>query len=132
VLNLALLCPILRVCVRSTILFGIYIDVLVKSVKRTNIGCKIGATCTGIFLYADDIILLALSVEALPSLISICESELNSLCVAINVKKSSCLRFGRRYKNTVVSVMVSGHVVNWVTSARYLEVYFAAGYLCDS
>jgi len=78
VLNGALLCPILRVCVvRSTTLFGIYIDVLVKSVKRTNIGCKIGTTCTGNFLYADDIILLALSVEALPSLISICESELN-------------------------------------------------------
>jgi len=61
--------------VLSPILFGIYIDVLVKLIKRTNIGCKIGATCTGIFLYADDIILLAPSVQALQSLISICESD---------------------------------------------------------
>ena len=55
------------------ILFGIYIDVLVESVKGTNIGCKIGASCTAIFLYADDIILLAPSVQALLSSISICE-----------------------------------------------------------
>ena len=45
--------------VLSPILFGIYIDVLVQLVKKANIGCKIGACCAGIFLYADDIILLA-------------------------------------------------------------------------
>jgi len=39
----------------SPILFGIYIDNLVNLVDKTNIGCKIGAICTGIFLYADDI-----------------------------------------------------------------------------
>ena len=40
--------------VLSPILFGIYIDGLVNLVDKTNIGCKIGAICTGIFLHADD------------------------------------------------------------------------------
>ena len=40
------------------------------------------------------------------------------------MQKSACLRFGPGYKNTCASVMVSGHVVNWVTSARCLGVYW--------
>ena len=43
--------------VLSPILFGIYIDGLVKLVDKTNTGCKIGVLCTAIFLYADDIII---------------------------------------------------------------------------
>ena len=45
------------------ILFGIYIDGLINLVNKTNIGCKVGAICTGIFLYADDIILITPSID---------------------------------------------------------------------
>jgi len=65
--------------VLSPILFGIYTDALVNLVDKTNIGCKIGAICTGIFLYADDIILLAQFIQAPQSLINACESELDFL-----------------------------------------------------
>ena len=112
----------------SPILFGIYIDVLVLLVKEANIGCKIGACCAGIFLYADDIILLAPSVQALQSLISICESELNSLCMAVNAKKSACLRFGPRCKNVCDNVMVSSLAINWITSVRYPGVYLESSF----
>jgi len=114
--------------VLSPILFGIYIDVLVHLVKKANIGCKIGACCASIFLYADDIILLAPSVQALQSLANICESELKSLCMAVNAKKSACLRFGPRYKNVCANVMVSGLAVSWVKSVRYLGVYLESSF----
>ena len=79
--------------VLSPVLFSIYIDGLVKLVNKTNIGCKIGALiCTGIFLYPDDIILLAPSIQALQSLINLCELELDFLCMAVNAKESACLR----------------------------------------
>ena len=39
--------------VLSPILFGIYIDVLFLLVKKFYIGCKTGACCAGILLYAD-------------------------------------------------------------------------------
>jgi len=114
--------------VLSPILFGIYIDGLVNLVDKTNIGCKIGAICTGIFLYADDIILLAPSIQALHSLISLCESELDFLCMAVNPKKSACLRFGPRFKNVCASVAVCGRPINWATSARYLGVYLESSF----
>ena len=43
--------------------------------------------------------------------------------LATNVKKSVCMRFGPRYKNVCANVVVSGALINWVTSSRYLGVY---------
>ena len=50
--------------VLSSFLFAIFIDDLVKLIDTANIGCKTGGSCTSIFLYADDIILLAPSAQA--------------------------------------------------------------------
>ena len=80
-----------------------------------TIGCKIGASCTAIFLYADDVILLAPSVQALQSLVDIYASELEFLDVAINVGKSACMRFGPRFKNACADrpIVVSGHSIKF-------------------
>jgi len=77
-------------------------------------------------LYADDVILPAPSVCALQSLVDICASELEFLDMTINVKKSACVRFGPRYRNMCCEVVVSGHPISWVESARYLGVYLAS------
>ena len=65
---------------------------------KTNIGCNITTICTGIFLYADDIKLLAPSIRALQSLINLCELELDFLCMTVNAKKYACLLVEPRYK----------------------------------
>ena len=73
--------------VLSPHLFSIFIDDLVKYVNKASVGCRIHSICTAIFLYADDVILLAPSVFTLRSLVDICASELEFLDMAINVKK---------------------------------------------
>jgi len=55
-----------------------------------------------------------------------CASELEFLDMAINVKKSACMRFGTRYRNMCCEVVVSGHSINWVESARYFGVYLVS------
>jgi len=52
-----------------------------------------------VFLYTADIILLAPSVTSLQQLLLACEHELYSLGLgmAINAKKSSCMRIGGRF-----------------------------------
>jgi len=112
--------------VLSPYLFSIFIDDLVKRVNKANVGCRIRAVCTAIFLYADDVILLAPSVFTLQSLVNICASELEFLDMAINVKKLGCMRFGPRYRNTCCEVVVSGHSIKLVESARYLGVYLVS------
>jgi len=101
----------------------VFFDALVKLVDKANIGCKIGASCTAIYLYADDIILLAPSVHVLQSLVNICESELKFLDMTINAQKSSCMRFGPKHKNVCANVVALGSTINWETLSRYLGVY---------
>ena len=49
-------------------------------------------------IYADDILLLAPSVTALQKLLWVCEQEVDSIDMAINAKKSSCMRIGARHE----------------------------------
>ena len=44
--------------VLSPILFTVYLDSLIKTLKQRNIGCKIGNKFLGEFGYADDLTLL--------------------------------------------------------------------------
>jgi len=77
--------------------FVIFIDDIFMAVQRTDVGCYISCYCVSIFLHADDIILIAPSVEGLQKLLTVCEEVLNEIGMQINVKKSKCLRFGARY-----------------------------------
>jgi len=81
-----------------------------------------GTSCAAIRLYADDVILLAPSLHALQMLVNICDCELNFLDMAINPRKSSCMRFGPRHKSVCANVSV-GFCISWTTLSRYLGVY---------
>jgi len=68
-------------------------------------------------------LMTSVSVLQVQVLVGICAAELEFLDMAINVKKSACMRFGLRHKNICCKVVVSGHSINWVESAKYLGVY---------
>jgi len=55
-----------------------------------------------VFLYADDILLIAPSVTALQILLAACDEELTRLGMQINEKKSACVRFGARFNARTV------------------------------
>ena len=76
-----------------------------------------------IILYADDILLLAPSVTGLQNLFSVCEARLHELDMAINAKKSCCLRIGPRCHIDCISVTTAyGICIPWVSEMRYLGV----------
>ena len=78
-----------------------------------------GTSCAAILLYADDVIMLT-SVHALQLLVNICDCEVKFLDMVINARKSSRMRFGPRHKSVCADVSVSGFVISWTTSSRYL------------
>jgi len=104
-------------------------SIYTEKVRAKLLGYHIKMTCLSVILYADDILLLAPSVNALQKILHVCEceKELDWLDLTINVSKSSCMRMGPRFNvhcSNIVSIY--GHEIKWSNSIRYLEVYLTA------
>jgi len=90
--------------VLSPFLFALYLD------DRCNL--RMGDRSRFIVVYADDIMLISPSVVEIERLLYACENELNWLDLAINFKKSCCVRIGPRYDATCVPIAsLSGHLI---------------------
>ena len=98
--------------VLSPVLFAIYIDDVSKCSKFYH--------HSYVLLYADDILLLARTVTLLDRLFATCEAELTYLDMAINSKKSCCLRVESRCDRPCTS---GGHLIPWVGEMRYLGLF---------
>jgi hypothetical protein len=82
--------------------------------------------CSNAFMYADDLLLLALSVGELQKMIEICKTELDWLDMSINAKKSGCIRIGPQF-NVVGSKLVIGtDSIEWLTELPYLGLVIKA------
>jgi hypothetical protein len=100
--------------VLSPFLFSVYVDDIVESVVKEAIGCSFKCVFVSIIFYADDILLLAPSVDSLQRLVRICEYELKILDLTINFKKSACTRIGPRCDALCSDITTIGGVsVQW-------------------
>jgi len=111
-------------------LFNIYLD----DVAKLNNYYK----RSFIIMYADDILLITVTVSALESLLRACENELQFLDMSINIKKSCCIRIGHCRNVTCASTTTChGQPLHWVSEFRYLGVFivssrfFKCSLVCD-
>ena len=122
-----LLCGLRQGSVLSPILFSVYINDLLVKIRNSNLGCHIKHIALNVFMYADDLLLLSISMHDMQLLINICMHELSILDMKINVRKSAIMRVGKRYKETVVAPYAGNHSLNFCSEIRYLGVYLVAG-----
>ena len=81
--------------VLSPILFTLYMDVLLKRLESSGIGCHIGNHYTGAVAYADDLTLLCPSRMGLQKMLHICEDYGRDYNVSHNSKKTFCIVFNK-------------------------------------
>ena len=81
-------------------------------------------TTATLYNYADDMLLIALTVSALEAVLRACEMELEFLDMRINVKKSSCIRIGHCYNITCASITTChGQPLQWASEFCYLGLF---------
>ena len=98
----------------SPMMFSIYVDCVLKELKDSQLGYHIREMCLNAIMYADDLILLSISVSELKALIEICQLKFNDLDMPINVSKCSCCRFGSRFKCTCSKIeLAHAEVIPW-------------------
>jgi len=77
-------------------------------------------------MYADDLLLLAISLRDLQLMVDLCIEEFNCLDLKINVKKSVCMRIGRKHCEKIDSIVINDEQLDWKKEMRYLGVYFVS------
>ena len=75
----------------SPVLFCIYLDGLLQSLAASRIGCSIGTIFVGALAYADDLVLLAPSANAMRLMLHNCDAYADEFSIAFNASKSKCL-----------------------------------------
>jgi len=74
-------------------------------------------------MYADDNLLIALSVTSLQQLSHLCEQEL-ARNMPLNVKKSACMHVGGRFNAKCASTVTrERRELSWVNNIRYVGIY---------
>jgi len=116
-------CGVRQGGVFSPYFFAVYINDLIRRLQHLNCGCFVQSECVNAFLYADDIILLAPSIDALTKILQTVENELATLDMALNASKSVCIRYGPHFDRSCSEISTkSGKGLRWVNTCRYLGV----------
>jgi len=117
----------------SPLLFAAYIDVVLSSLESSKLGCFINGQCLNSLLYADDLLLMSISLSDLTKLIKVCKSVLDSLDLQINFEKSCCLRIGSRYGAVCNPISINDCVIPWAKESKYLGVNILSSshFICD-
>ena len=82
--------------VLSPRIFTLYVDCLIRRLRKAGIGCYLFVAC---LMYADDLCLIAPSRGAMQQLLAICEVFCNEFCLSFNVK--GCIHIGLHYDNII-------------------------------
>ena len=112
--------------VLSPVLFALYIDNVIVSLKKQGFGCHIGLQCLSVLMYADDLILVSGSVTGLQSMLNMCIAELDKLDLKINTTKSVCIRIGSNYKCDCCNLSVNNSEITWPDQLIYLGITIKA------
>ena len=109
----------------SPTLFCAYLDVLLKRLRNSGLGCQIGGEFIGALGYADDVILLSPSKESLQLMLQICQdfSEEHSMQFSTDPvpskSKTKCLHFTTK-ERIVKPLILNGNELPWVEKASHL------------
>ena len=109
----------------SPTLFNIFINDLCSSIKQSDLGITIDDINCSILMYADDVVLMAESENALQNMLNIVCQWMSKWSIGLNVKKSKCLHFRPNHVDkTDFDFNINDVKIDLTNTYKYLGVYF--------
>ena len=111
--------------VLSAILFCVYINDLIKEMRKNRDGCWMNNEYVGIIVYADDIALLSPSIDGLQNMIETCSryAAKHNLRFSTNENpnksKTKCVAFQQKKKD-LPNLKLNNKDLPWVSTVRHL------------
>jgi hypothetical protein len=108
-------------------LFALFVDDLLCALKRCGLGCHIKGFCFNAVMYADDLLLMSISITHMQKMLDICVEVLGSCQLEINASKTFGLRIGPRHNlSNNCSLTVNGQKLIWKSELNYLGLYIVS------
>jgi len=98
----------------------------IQLLKSSGFGCTYNDTYIGCLCYADDIILISHSVTVMQNMLDLCDVFSADLDVRFNTMKSVAMRIDPRYDAVCADLTLSGGIIQYVQSLKYLGVCIKA------
>ena len=86
--------------------FAVFVADLLLKLKNCSLGCHIKGICLNAAMFADDLLLMTISLCDLQRMVNLCLEEFVNMDMLINVKKSVCVRIGERHKAEVANIVI--------------------------
>ena len=108
--------------------FAIYIDDLIKILKKMGVGCHMIEFFIACILFADDMTLLSPTRDALQRLLDACAEYCLKFCLKFNVAKTKVLVFGKlsRSVQSLAKLTINGEPIAFVSTCKYLGFYLVS------
>ena len=106
--------------------FALYVDDLIKLLRKKGIGCHLLDLFVACIMFADDVALVAPSRSALQKMMDICCNYCDKYCLEFNPKKSKAMTFGKGLA-TPAKLSLKGHDIDFVQEWNYLGTTIISG-----
>ena len=105
----------------SAYLFNLYIDDILTSISKTQVGCKLGLSLLSVQAYADDMILMSPTSSGLQRLLNVTSRLLDEEGLVLNVQKTNIVVFNQKSRQPAnLRFYYDGHIISIVDSFKYL------------
>ena len=108
--------------VSSPVLFAVCVDNLLRTLGKSKLGCYIKSCCFNSIMYADDLILISLSIRDLQSMLNICTKEFRNVGLSVNCAKTFCMRVGPKHSVEPNNIVLNSVSIPWVQEFTYLGI----------
>ena len=108
--------------------FAIYIDDLIRILKKMGVGCHMIQFFIACLLFADDMTLLSPTRYALQQLLDACADYCMKFCLKFNTSKTKIMVFGKlsRSVQLLARLQINGESIEFVESWKYLGFHLVS------
>ena len=106
--------------------FNTYLDPMLESLRQSGYGCSIGTHFFGVLAYADDVVIMATSVQGLQEMVKLCEEHANENDLVFSTdadprkSKTMCMAFNCPNKDQLASIRLNNDDLPWVSKAKHI------------
>ena len=116
--------------ISSGILFNFYLNEVISDITKLPVGCTLNCNKVNILGYADDLVLVAPTAQALQLMLNALTCKLSTLSLQVNVQKSCNIVFRHSNKKVLTSLTMNNQPLRQVMDTTYLGVVLSDDLSC--